>query len=67
MNWYKKATLEDIPDIFQKMFGLGKYEPKTQYEECPKCKKKKAHYREEHPDTDMNEIILYCDDCGEVG
>jgi len=38
MNWYKKATLEDIPDIFQKMFGLGKYE-----------------------------IILYCDDCGEVG
>jgi endogenous inhibitor of DNA gyrase (YacG/DUF329 family) len=33
---------------------------------CPKCKKPKAFYREMHADTDMNEIILYCPDCGEV-
>jgi len=33
---------------------------------CPKCKKMQAFYREEHPDTDMNEIVLYCPDCGEV-
>ena len=67
MNWYKKAKLEDIPDQWQKMFGLGKYQPETQYRKCPKCNKNKAHAKEMHPDTDMNEMVLWCSDCGEVG
>ena len=66
MNWYKKAKLEDIPDMVQKMFGLGKYKPKTEYHDCPKCGNKKARHREVHPDTDMNEIVEYCPDCGEL-
>ena len=68
MNWYKKAKLEDIPDTVQKMFGLGKYRPETKYQECPKCGKKTAYYREIHPDTDagMDEIVLYCKNCGEL-
>lgn len=67
MNWYKKAKLEDVPDVWQKMFGLGKYVPETKYQECTKCGKNTAYYREIHPDTDMNEIVLYCKNCGEVG
>ena len=39
---------------------------KANYINCPKCGKNKAYYQEMHPDTDMNEIILYCPDCGEV-
>ena len=35
--------------------------PKT--EECPTCHGKNAYIREEHPDTDMNEMVLYCPDC----
>ena len=31
---------------------------------CPNCLKQNAEYRENHPDTDMNEINLYCPDCG---
>ena len=31
--------------------------------ECPACKKKEAVYVEEHPDTDMNEMVLKCP-CG---
>ena len=66
MNWYKKSSLEDIPDKFQKMFGLGKYEPKREYKTCPKCGEETAYYEEMHPDTDMNEIVFTCKNCGEL-
>jgi len=66
MNWYKTAALEDIPDFAQKMFGLGKYEPKPSYHDCPKCGNPKATHKEMHPDTDMNEIVECCPDCGEI-
>jgi predicted nucleic acid-binding Zn ribbon protein len=33
--------------------------------DCPQCGKKEAYYVEEHPDTDMNEIVLKCK-CGYV-
>jgi len=66
MNWYKKAKLEDIPEELQRMFGLGNFKPKQKYVTCKKCGNKKAYYKEEHPDTDMNEIILYCPNCGEL-
>jgi hypothetical protein len=45
MNWYKKAKLEDVPDVWQKMFGLGKYVPETKYQECPKCGKNTAYHK----------------------
>jgi len=32
--------------------------------ECPRCHKRNAIIKEEHPDTDMNEIVLQCPDCG---
>ena len=31
---------------------------------CKKCGKNNAYYKEEHPDTDMNEIVFHCPDCG---
>ena len=71
MNWYRTAqvleTDEDIEDFLHKILGLGKYKPETKYEECPECGKKQASWREEHPDTDMNEMVLHCPDCGDVG
>lgn len=34
---------------------------------CPKCGNDKVYYKEVHPDTDINEIVLWCQNCGEVG
>jgi Zn finger protein HypA/HybF involved in hydrogenase expression len=31
--------------------------------ECDNCHKNNAYVREEHPDTDMNEMVVYCPDC----
>lgn len=52
-------------DNFLAKFGLGpKYKPIPQKTyECPKCKKQNAYYKEIHPDTGMDEIVLFCPDC----
>ena len=39
MKIYKISSLNNIPDYLQKMFGLGKYEPETEYHKCKKCGK----------------------------
>lgn len=31
---------------------------------CPRCGSSNTHYKEVHPDTSMNDIILACRDCG---
>jgi len=31
---------------------------------CPECKEFNATYEEIHPDTDINEVVLVCPDCG---
>ena len=67
MNWYKKSQIENVPDKIQKMFGLWNFEPKPpKYQKCPKCKQNKARWVEDHPDTDMNEMVLRCLDCGDI-
>lgn len=52
-------------DEFLAKFGLGpKYVPtESKKFKCPKCGKLNAEYREIHPDTDMNEMVLFCPDC----
>lgn len=52
-------------DAILSIFGMGpSYVPKEPKKHvCPKCGKQNAFYREEHPDTDMNEMVLYCPDC----
>ena len=54
----------DVDDFLAKM-GLGKkYKPTPRKtEECPECGKKNAYHKEIHPDTSMNDIVLYCPDC----
>ncbi len=61
---YNDAELD-----FAAKFGLGpKYVPKeTKTYKCPKCGKKEAYFEEIHPDTDMNDIVLSCPDCGYEG
>jgi DNA-directed RNA polymerase subunit M/transcription elongation factor TFIIS len=56
----------DKVDNFLACFGLGpKYKPKPEKKyECPKCHGNNAVYREVHPDTDINDIVLICLDCG---
>ena len=56
---------EDRIDTFAASLGFGpKYTPTPRKEhQCPSCKGKKAYYKEIHPDTDMNEIVLHCSDC----
>lgn len=34
---------------------------------CPACKGPNAYYKEIHPDTSMNDIVLHCPDCGYEG
>jgi DNA-directed RNA polymerase subunit M/transcription elongation factor TFIIS len=53
-------------DDFLAKFGLGpKYVPQEPNKhKCPGCGKVTAYYKEIHPDTDMNEIVLYCPECG---
>lgn len=54
---------------FLSKFGLGPdYKPsKPKLHECPQCKKCQARYKEMHADTDMNEMVLECPDCGYSG
>lgn len=53
-------------DTFAATLGLGpEYKPKPRKtHECPQCKKHNAYYKEIHPDTDMDDIVLCCSDCG---
>jgi hypothetical protein len=61
----RKALGADKVDTFLSKFGLGpKYVPKEPKKtNCPKCNKGNAFYKEIHPDTAMNDIVLYCPDC----
>jgi len=64
----EKESEEKINDFLAK-FGIGPNyipEPPKTYE-CPRCKKHNAVFEEVHPDTDMNEILLCCPDCGYSG
>ena len=63
---FRKAMGADKVDTFLAKFGLGpKYIPKeSPKRECPQCHKMNAFVKEEHPDTDMNCMILKCPDCG---
>ena len=62
INW---SDYNDVELDFAAKLGLGpKYVPeKTKTYKCPKCNKKNAYFKEIHPDTDMNDIVLYCPDC----
>jgi len=52
-------------DVFAACLGFGpKYKPKpTKTYTCDVCGCNNAYYKEMHPDTDINEIVLYCPDC----
>ena len=56
-------------NTFLAKFGLGPdYKPSPpKLEECPRCHGRNARWREDHPDTDMNEMNLHCPDCSYVG
>ena len=56
---------ENIIDTLAAMLGFGpKYKPTvTPKYECPKCHKIVAYYKEIHPDTGMDEMVLYCQEC----
>ena len=62
----RKELGADVVDDFLAKFGMGpKYVPKEPKKYlCPACGKEKAFYKEIHPDTTMDEIVLYCPDCG---
>jgi len=36
---------------------------KSSEHQCQKCHGNNAYVREMHPDTDMNEMVIYCPDC----
>jgi len=65
-NKFRSSMGADRVDEFLSKFGLGtKHEavkPKTH--QCPECNNTNAIYKEEHADTDMNEMVLSCPDCG---
>lgn len=54
-------------DAIVEKFSLNpdfKYERKRRA--CPQCGKTNACFKEIHPDTDMNDVVLCCPDCGFV-
>jgi len=65
-NEFRQELGVDRVNEFLAKFGLGpNYKPsKRKTYPCPKCKKTNAVYKEEHADTDMNEMVLECPDCG---
>lgn len=72
-EFYKLKESNQIEHILR-VFGVGmnakgkifaktsKTSSKTH--RCPECGKSNCVVHEEHPDTDMNEMILKCPDCG---
>ena len=56
----------EILDNFLAAFGMGPNYIKKESKKynCSKCNGKNAVYKEFHADTDMNEILLDCPDCG---
>lgn len=58
---------KDKGEDFLAKFGFGpRYVPKeAKKHSCPSCGEKIAVYKEIHPDTDMNEIVLECPNCGQ--
>ena len=65
---FRKEIGSEKVNEFLAKFGLGpNYKPQApKLHECPQCKKCQAQYKEMHADTDMNEMVLECPDCGEV-
>ena len=63
---FRRSLGKDKVDNFLGAFGLGpKYVPKEpKRHECPKCGKRNATFVEIHPDTDFNDVVLECPDCG---
>jgi hypothetical protein len=61
----KEIGVKKVNEFLAK-FGLGpNYKPAApKLHECPQCKMHNAQYKEEHPDTDMNEMVMECPDCG---
>jgi HK97 family phage prohead protease len=60
------STYTDAELDFAASLGLGpraELKPSKKYK-CPKCGKANAYYREIHPDTSKNAIVLCCPDCG---
>lgn len=57
---------EEKGNEFLAKFGIGPNYAQKPIERvfCPNCHKMTAYYREDHPDTDMNEVNMYCDECG---
>lgn len=62
----RKAFGSDKIDDLLAKFGMGpKYVPsKPKKYKCPECGDGNAVYKEIHPDTDMNDVVLSCPDCG---
>jgi hypothetical protein len=56
---------KDRMDTFAACLGFGpKYTPTpTPTRECSSCRQKNAYVKEIHPDTDMNEMVIFCPDC----
>ena len=65
---YRETLGADKVNKFLATLGLGpEYVPKEpKLEKCPNCGELIASYKEIHPDTDMNEVVLICKVCGEV-
>jgi len=61
-DWNKEPR--EIQEFAAK-FGIGPLykpvEPKRHV--CPECGKNNAIWKERHPDTSMNEMLLCCPDC----
>lgn len=62
---FRKEMGAERVDNFLAAFGLGpKYVPKEpRRHTCPRCGGANAYHKEVHPDTDMNDIVLFCPDC----
>jgi len=63
---FRKTMGSNVVNTLLSKFGLGPdFVPQEPVKhECPKCHEKNAIHKELHPDTDMNEMVLKCPDCG---
>ena len=58
---FRKKLGNNVVDAIIAKFNLTPNDKKVYI--CPQCGSNKAYHKEIHPDTEMNDIVLFCPEC----
>jgi len=58
---FRKTLGSKVVDEIIAKFDIDPNDKKTHI--CPQCGSKKAYHKEIHPDTNVNDMVLFCPEC----